>query len=47
MEAITKDQEKAIKRLNSDDFNEEFRSKWNPIMTQTEQLINKINLNTK
>jgi len=28
-------------KINSDDFDEEFRSKWNPIMSNTEQLINK------
>lgn len=26
-------------KINSDDFDEEFRSKWNPIMSRTEKLI--------
>lgn len=26
-------------KINSDDFDEDFRAKWNPIMTKSEQLI--------
>jgi len=33
--------EELAMKINSDDFDEEFRSKWNPIMTSTELLIEK------
>jgi hypothetical protein len=33
--------EELAMKINSDDFDEEFRSKWNPIMSSTEQLIKK------
>lgn len=33
--------EELAMKINSDDFDEEFRGKWNPIMNNTECIINK------